>query len=142
MVRQYFAHPIAQVRQTTSDESAALQLVRELMLGINLCAAAEAVSFARFLKVDLAQFYTLVSNAAGASRVFIGEGRDMVEGRTGAGRRTVDQAVDAMEGVAQKARDLECPLHLGNAALSVLTLAKRGGYGAEGWTSVSRVFGA
>jgi 3-hydroxyisobutyrate dehydrogenase len=142
MVRQYFAHPIVQVRQTTSDESAALQLVRELMLGINLCAAAEAVSFARFLKVDLAQFYTLVSNAAGASRVFIGEGRDMVEGRTGAGRRTVDQAVDAMEGVAQKARDLECPLHLGNAALSVLTLAKRGGYGAEGWTSVSRVFGA
>lgn len=144
MVRQYYPEPIAQVSTNKSgeDNAAALQLVRELMLGINLCATAEAVAFARYLGADMDQFYNLVSDAAGGSRVFNTEGREMIEGRIGAGGRTVDQAVEVLEGVVQRARDLNCPLHLGNAALSLLTLASRAGYGGEGRTSVVKVFGS
>lgn len=115
------------------------------MLGINLCAAAEAVSFARYLKADLSQFYTLVSDAAGGSKVFAKQGLEMIEERIGAnapaGSRTVDEAVEVLEKVVQNARDLNCPLHLGNAALNLLLLAKRAGYGKEGSTSVVKVFG-
>ena len=143
MVRQYYPEPIAQVSagKSAEDNAAALQLVRELMLGINLCGAAEAVAFARYLGVDMTQFYTLVTDAAGASRVFNTEGRRMIDGTIGTGR-TLDQAVEELEGVVQKARDLNCPLHLGNAALSLLMLAKRAGHGGEGQWSVVKVFGS
>lgn len=147
MVRQYYPDPITQVSasKSTEDNAAALQLVQELMLGINLCAVAEAVSFARHLEVDFSQFYTLVSDAAGASKVFVTKGLEMIEERIGAnapaGSQTVDEAVEVLEKVVQKARDLNCPLHLGNAALSLLLLATRSGYGKEGSTSVVKVFG-
>lgn len=146
MVRQYYPDPIAQVMDNKSPEesAAALQLVQELMLGINLVASAEATAFARYLKVDMSQFYTLVSDAAGASTAFITHGREMIEGKIGpnapAGLPTVDQAAQTLEAVVQKASDLKCPLHLGNAALSMLLLAKSGGFGQEGSTSVIKVY--
>jgi 3-hydroxyisobutyrate dehydrogenase len=51
MVRQYFAEPITKVSSTKSDEETAeaLQLVLDLMEVTNLVAAAEAISFARYL---------------------------------------------------------------------------------------------
>lgn len=144
MIRQYYPDPISQIPQnnlSADEKTAALKLVQELMLGINICAAAEAVAFARYLNVDLGQFYKLVSDAAGASKVFMSEGLDMIQGKIGAGSRTVDQVVELMEDVIQKGRDLNCPLHLGNSALNLLLLAKRGGHGGEGRTSVIKVYG-
>lgn len=147
MVRQYYPDPITKVSTSKSadENAAALQLVKELMLAINLCAAAEAISFARYLKVDLSQFYTLVSAAAGGSKVFIKEGLEMIEGKIGAsapaGSQTLDEVIERLENVVQKARDLNCPLHLGSTALNLLLLAKCGGYGKEASTSVIKVFG-
>jgi 3-hydroxyisobutyrate dehydrogenase len=145
MVRQYFAEPITKVSSTKSDEETAeaLQLVLDLMEVTNLVAAAEAISFARYLNVDLKQFYTLVSDAAGASRQFMKKGLEIMEG-LGQGANgdseTVDAASSRLEKAVQKARDLHCPLNLGNAALNVLFMAKRSGLGAEGSTSVVKVF--
>ena len=123
MVRQYYAKPISDVTPC-ADTEAATELVLDFMRGVNLVAAAEAVSFARYLNVDLTQFYGLVSQAAGASKSFIQQGLEMIEGRIGdkapAGSPTVDQVAAKLEVVVQKARDLYCPLHLGNAALNVL----------------------
>jgi 3-hydroxyisobutyrate dehydrogenase len=105
----------------------------------NLVAAAEAIAFAQYLDVDMEQFFTLVSDAAGASRQFVLKGREMIEGR--AGGEALDAAAARLEKAVQRARDLHCPLHLGNAALSVLFLAKRSGLGAEGSASVVKAFG-
>ncbi|KAL5343036.1 NAD binding domain of 6-phosphogluconate dehydrogenase-domain-containing protein [Aspergillus crustosus] len=143
LVRQYYAKPLSEV--TPSADAEATELVLELMRGVNLVAAAEAVAFARYLRVDLAQFHGLVSQAAGASKIFIQQGLEMIEGRTGdkapAGSPTVDDAATRLETVVQKARDLHFPLHLGNAALSVLYLAQRHGSGGKSSTSVINVFG-
>ncbi|KAF7595687.1 hypothetical protein BBP40_005131 [Aspergillus hancockii] len=145
MVRQYYASPIASVAASAADQSEALHLVLDLMLGVNLVAAAEAIAFARYLKVDLAQFYELVSAAAGSSKVFNAKGLEMIEGhiaeKAPAGSQTVDEAISRLESVVQRARDLHCPLHLGNAALNVLHLAKRAGLGGASSTSVIKVFG-
>ncbi|KAL4779749.1 NAD binding domain of 6-phosphogluconate dehydrogenase-domain-containing protein [Aspergillus varians] len=144
MVRQYYAKPLSDV-SPSADAEAATELVLELMRGVNLVAAAEAVSFARYLNVDLAQFHGLVSQAAGASKSFIQQGLEMIEGRIGdkapAGTPTVDQAAAKLEAVVQKARDLHCPLHLGNAALNVLFMAQRHGSGGQSSTSVIGVYG-
>ncbi|PLB49092.1 putative dehydrogenase [Aspergillus steynii IBT 23096] len=146
MVRQYYASPIADVQATGQPQTTeSLQLVLDLMLGINLVAAAEAVSLARYLNVDMAQFYRLVSDAAGASKVFVGRGLEMIEGKIGAqapgGSQTVDEAIGRLENVVQKARDLYVPLHLANAALNMLLVAKRAGFGGEASTSVIRAYG-
>ncbi|KAJ5457710.1 hypothetical protein N7475_009098 [Penicillium sp. IBT 31633x] len=145
MVRQYFAKPITKVSSAESVEETAedLQLVLDLMEVTNLVAAAEAIAFARYLNVDLKQFYTLVSDAAGSSRQFMTKGLEIIEGlRQGAntGSESVDAASVRLEKAVQKARDLHCPLNLGNAALSVLYLAKKSGLGAEGSAHVVKVF--
>lgn len=145
MVRQYFAEPITKVSSINSDEETAeaLQLVLDMMEMTNLVAAAEAISFARYLNVDLKQFYTLVGDAAGASRQFMTKGLEIIEGLGQGGNgdsETVDAASSRLEKAVQKARDLHCPLNLGNAALNVLFMAKRSGLGAEGSTSVVKVF--
>ncbi|KAJ5855639.1 uncharacterized protein N7529_009583 [Penicillium soppii] len=137
MVRQYFGAPIMSV--VGKEDAEALQLVLDLMEVTNLVAAAEAIAFAQYLDVDMEQFFTLVSDAAGASRQFVLKGREMIEGR--AGGETLDAAAARLEKAVQRARDLHCPLHLGNAALSVLFLAKRSGLGAEGSASVVKAFG-
>ncbi|KAL4928773.1 NAD binding domain of 6-phosphogluconate dehydrogenase-domain-containing protein [Aspergillus undulatus] len=144
MVRQYYTKPLSEV-SASADAEAATELVLELMRGVNLVAAAEAVSFARRLNVDLAQFHGLVTQAAGASKIFIEQGLEMIEGRIGdkapTGSPTVDQVAARLEAVVQKARDLHCPLHLGNAALNVLFMAQRHGSGGQSSTSVIRVYG-
>ncbi|KAJ5558225.1 Dehydrogenase multihelical [Penicillium sp. DV-2018c] len=140
MVRQYFAEPITKVASTKSaaETAEATQLVLDMMEVTNLVGAAEAVAFARFLNVDLKQFYELVSDAAGSSRQFMTKGLEMIEGR--AEGETVEAAVSRLEKAVQKARDLHCPLNLGNAALNVLYMAKRSGLGAEGSASVIKAF--
>ncbi|CAG7919621.1 unnamed protein product [Penicillium olsonii] len=137
MVRQYFGEPIMKVEGSESEED--LQLVLDLMEITNLVAAAEAIAFARYLNVDLKQFFTLVSDAAGASRQFMTKGLEMIEGQIG-GSETLDAAAARLEKAVQKARDLHCPLHLGNAALGVLYLAKKSGLGGEGSASVVKTF--
>ncbi|KAI9374129.1 NAD binding domain of 6-phosphogluconate dehydrogenase-domain-containing protein [Aspergillus egyptiacus] len=144
MIRQYYAQPLSEVT-LCADPEAATELVLDLMRVVNLVAAAEAVAFARHLNVDLTMFHILVTQAAGASKVFIQQGLEMIEGRIGdkapAGSPSVDDAAAKLEAVVQKARDLHCPLHLGNAALSVLYMAQRHGFGGHSSTSVINVYG-
>ncbi|KAJ5098741.1 hypothetical protein N7532_005742 [Penicillium argentinense] len=142
MVRQYYKEAITSVSTKSAEETAeAQQLVLDVMEVTNLVAAAEAIGFARHLKVDLKQFFTLVSDAAGASRQFMSKGLEMIEGNVGKNSETINDAIARLEKAAQKARDLHCPLHLGNAAMNVLFMAKRAGLGDEGSTSVIKAFG-
>ncbi|CAI7668906.1 unnamed protein product [Penicillium pancosmium] len=143
MVRQYYKEPITKVSSTKSAEETAeaLQLVLDVMELTNLVAAAEAIGFARHLNVELKQFFTLVSDAAGASRQFMTKGLEIIEGKIGQNSESLNDAITRLEKGVQKARDLHCPLHLGNAALNQLFMAKRHGLGAEGSTSVIKTFG-
>lgn len=138
MVRQYYPTPIANVSGT--EDSASLDLILNLIQGINLVTAAEAIAFARNLQTDLAQYYHLVSNAAGASRVFNEKAWEMMDASKAAGGQSLDEAIEKLETVVQKARDMHVPLHLGNAALNVLLLARRRGLGSGASTGVVQVY--
>lgn len=130
--------------KSTEETAEAQKLVLDMMELTNLVAAAEATAFARYLNVDLKQFFTLVSDAAGSSRQFVTKGLEMIEGRIGkvSGAETINEAILRLEKAVQKARDLHCPLHLGNAAINTLFLAKQAGLGAESSSSVIKVFGS
>ncbi|KAJ6006119.1 hypothetical protein N7451_004063 [Penicillium sp. IBT 35674x] len=145
MVRQYFSKPLRDVSNTKmlDNEADLRQLVLDMMEVTNLVAAAEAIAFARYLKVDLQQFFGLVSNAAGSSRQFMTRGLEMIEGNIDMqpGSEKINDAILRLERAVQKARDLHCPLHLGNAALNTLFLAKRAGFGDESSVSVMQIYG-
>lgn len=145
MVRQYFSKPLRAVSNAKmlDNEADLRQLVLDMMEVTNLVAAAEAIAFARYLKVDLKQFFGLVSNAAGSSRQFMTRGLEMIEGNIDmqTGSEKIDAAILRLERAVQKARDLHCPLHLGNATLNTLFLAKRAGFGDESTVSVMQIYG-
>ncbi|KAF4810277.1 L-threonate dehydrogenase [Colletotrichum tropicale] len=60
---------IGPVKPTVKAEEAKLKLVVNLLRGIHLCAAAEALAFAHFVGLDLEQVFELCTNAAGGSKI-------------------------------------------------------------------------
>lgn len=133
------------------DKEAKLQLVLNLLRYIHIAAAAEAIAYAHFLQIDLAQFYELCNDAAGGSRMFRIKGEKMIQSlqsattlsvqglvssiastvgavqltQTSTAGDTVDDAVKALSEVCQTARDKNCPLYVGSATLNVFLMAKR-----------------
>ncbi|EFE37710.1 hypothetical protein TRV_07645, partial [Trichophyton verrucosum HKI 0517] len=147
MVRMYYSEAITKVAssatRTPDSKSWATNLVISLLRNIHLCAAAEAVAFARFLDLDMTQFYELVNAAAGGSFIFKSKATEMIGGigqpavPTG---RTLDEAVDELSVVVQEARNLDCPMYLGAAALGMMHQAKYRGWGKGPDSSVVRLW--
>jgi 3-hydroxyisobutyrate dehydrogenase len=151
MVRLYSTEPVSKVAATTDAVEEKKNLVISLLRHIHLCAAAEAISFARYLNVDLAQYYELVDAAAGGSAMFRNRGPEMMglvggqglpDGVNGgsSSSKTVAEAAKELSVVLQKARDINCPLHLGSAALSILLSAKRKGLGESSDANVIKMW--
>ena len=73
--------------------------------------------------------------------MFNEKAKEMAGAGSGSGSgESLDEAIVKLETVVQKARDLYVPLHLGNAALNVLFLARRRGVGETASTAVMRAF--
>ncbi|OJD34613.1 3-hydroxyisobutyrate dehydrogenase [Diplodia corticola] len=140
MVRTYFPDPVSSVNQQTngaassSSNSEKLGLVLKLLRGVLLLAAAEAISFADHLKLDLHQFYDLASGAAGGSTVFRERGAEMIEFLTGkkvAGAKQdlppldVQRIREDLAEAINAGRKLYCPAPLAGAALNLLLTAQR-----------------
>uniref|UniRef100_L2G748 Acting on the ch-oh group of nad or nadp as acceptor n=1 Tax=Colletotrichum fructicola (strain Nara gc5) TaxID=1213859 RepID=L2G748_COLFN len=70
---------IGPVKPTVKTEEAKLKLVVNLLCGIHLCAAAEALAFAHFVGLDLEQVFELCTNAAGGSKMLSSEGRHILD---------------------------------------------------------------
>jgi 3-hydroxyisobutyrate dehydrogenase len=144
MVRMYYQEPVAKVASNLSPEETAsrTKLVTDLLTNVHVCAAAEAVAFAKHLKVDLAQFFELVNNAAGGSRMFESRAADMISGlrEDAKAGRTVHNAAQELSLVVQEARKVECPVYLASEALNVFMLARRKGLGGAADSNVLRVW--
>lgn len=134
MVRLYYPEPVKTVK-VEEPQAEKLELVFKLLRGVLICAAAEAVGFARFLGLDLHQFHELAANAAGGSVQFRDRGAEMIELLTGqkvAGTQTLPEldigAVrkDLAEAISA-ARKANCPTPLASQALSLLATGERKG---------------
>ena len=62
-----------QAKQTNERREFTLSLndIADLMVGVHLAAMAEAMSFCEYLKIDPNLMFDVVSNAAGASSIFL-----------------------------------------------------------------------
>ncbi|KAI8298915.1 L-threonate dehydrogenase [Colletotrichum sp. SAR11_240] len=121
---------IGPVKPTVKAEEAKLKLVVNLLRGIHLCAAAEALAFAHFVGLDLEQVFELCTNAAGGSKMLSSEGIHILDafknGSAGQGWAASDGQA-ALQAVAQElqeavdeAQRLKLPLYLGAEALNLI----------------------
>jgi 3-hydroxyisobutyrate dehydrogenase len=133
MLRIYYPEPMLDVKCTLEPaaKAAKLKLVVDMLVGIYVCATAEAIAFAQHVNLPLDQFYELAVDAAGGSHVFREVGAQVIKGLKGdasvwsrSGRRLDDVAKGLSEAV-KEAQNVKCPAFLMNAALSILMLAKR-----------------
>ncbi|KAI0894311.1 oxidoreductase [Annulohypoxylon nitens] len=110
-------------------------LVINMLKGIHLCAAAEALTFAHHVGLDLDQVLSLCVEAAGGSRMLATVGETMIkvlreEDLTVA----TNQGVEELHAIEQGLRDavdeaqkLKIPVFLGSQALNLIRLADRSG---------------
>ena len=144
MVRMYCQEPVTKATTNKSPEETkqAIKLVTDLLTNVHICAAAEAVAFAKHLKVDLPQFVELVNHAAGGSRMFESRAPDMISNLREDAKpgRTVHDAAHELSSVVQEARKVDCPVYLASEALNVFMLARRRGMGGASDSNVLRVW--
>jgi 3-hydroxyisobutyrate dehydrogenase len=122
LVRLWTPEPVSSIT-STSDKDAALELVIDLLTGIHLVSAAEAISLAQHVGIPLPQLYELACDAAGGSTMFKEAGGKMIEilEKKDGGRGSVlGGYAEKLKIAVDKAQEIKCPLYLGSAALNAL----------------------
>ncbi|KAH7079123.1 NAD binding domain of 6-phosphogluconate dehydrogenase-domain-containing protein [Paraphoma chrysanthemicola] len=125
LVRLWTSEPVSNITSTlsASEKEAALKLVIDLLTGIHLVSAAEAISLANHVGIPLPQLYELACDAAGGSTMFKQVGAkmiDVLEGRDAGVGSVLGGYAEALKIVVDKAQEIKCPVYLGSAALNAL----------------------
>lgn len=118
---------------------AAFKMVNQLLAGVHIAAACEALVFARRLGLDLAQVYEVISNAAGSSWMFQNRGPHVVEGDY-TPRSAVEIFVKDLGIVEDIARAERFPTPLAGAALQLFLATASAGMGRDDDASVARLY--
>ncbi|KAH7134165.1 NAD binding domain of 6-phosphogluconate dehydrogenase-domain-containing protein [Dactylonectria macrodidyma] len=116
---------IGPVAGLAATADAKLRLVVSLLKGIHVCAAAEALTFAHKVGLDLDQVFELCINAAGGSAMLKAFGGDMMNVLRGKPPTATDGLATLAEELREavdEAQRLKMPLFLGAQALNILRL--------------------
>lgn len=119
--------------------AAAFKMVNQLLAGVHIAAACEALTFAKKLGLDLAQVLDVISNAAGSSWMFQNRGPHVVEGDY-APRSAVEIFVKDLGIVEDIARAERFPTPLAGAALQLFLMTASAGMGRDDDASVARLY--
>jgi 3-hydroxyisobutyrate dehydrogenase len=123
LVRLWTSEPVSSINSTISNKDATLELVVDLLTGIHLVSAAEAISLAQHVGIPLPQLYELACDAAGGSSMFKEAGGQMIEilEKKESGKGSVlGGYAEKLKIAVDKAQEIKCPLYLGSAALNAL----------------------
>ena len=100
------------------------KMAHQLLAGVHLVAAAEALALAARAGVDVQQMYDIVCGAAGASWFFKDRGSRMIERGESKVMSALPIIVKDMDIVYNAAKELRCPIPLASAALQQLLTAQ------------------
>jgi 3-hydroxyisobutyrate dehydrogenase len=118
----------APVVGTSAGDGQKMKLVNQLLCGVHIAVAAEALAFAEALGLDAATCYEVLRHGAAASFMFEDRGRRMVEGTTEV-KSALDLFVKDMGLVNSAARDRAYPTPLASAAEQLYLTGRRAGLG-------------
>lgn len=116
-----------------------VKLVNNLLAGVHLCAAAEAMAFARKKNMDLNTVFDVVSNGAAYSYMLVDRVPRMLKHNPPV-HSALDTFVKDLGLVLSEARRLNTPLFLGAAAHQMLVQASASGLGKEDDSAIVRLW--
>jgi putative dehydrogenase len=131
----------ATVHELGSDVGigSAFKMVNQLLAGVHIAAAGEAIAFAAKQGLDLRKVYEVITGSAGNSWMFENRIPHVLEGDY-APRSAVDIFVKDLGIVQDMARDFRYPVPLAAAAMQVFLMASGAGMGRDDDSSVARIY--
>jgi L-threonate 2-dehydrogenase len=131
----------ATVHQLGSDVGvgSAFKMINQLLAGVHIAAAGEAIAFAAKQGLDLRKVYEVITGSAGNSWMFENRIPHVLDGDY-APRSAVDIFVKDLGIVQDMARDFRYPVPLAAAAMQVFLMASGAGMGRDDDASVARIY--
>jgi len=120
-------------------QGSSVKVIHQLLAGVHIAAAAEAMALAARANIPLETLYDVVTHAAGNSWMFEDRMKDVLEGDYSP-RSTVDIFVKDLGLVSDMARSLRFPTPLGSAALNLFINVSNSGHGQENDSAVIKGF--
>jgi L-threonate 2-dehydrogenase len=122
-----------------AGQGAAFKMVNQLLAGVHIAAAAEAIAFAANEGLDLQQVYEVITASAGNSWMFENRVPHMIDGDY-TPRSAVDIFVKDLGIVLDMGRASVFPVPLASAALQLFVMTSAAGMGRDDDASVARLY--
>lgn len=122
-----------------AGQGAAFKMVNQLLAGVHIAAAAEAIAFAANEGLDLQQVYEVITASAGNSWMFENRVPHMIDGDYSP-RSAVDIFVKDLGIVLDMGRTSVFPVPLASAALQLFVMTSAAGMGRDDDASVARLY--
>ena len=117
-----------------------MKSVNQLLVGVHLTAAAEALAYAAKAGLDVAQVYDIIKVSAGYSRIFELRGQQMLDGKFDTGSGQLGIFIKDLGIVMDTAEQMNMPLFLATAARQLVNAGVAAGWGAEDDAGLVRVY--
>ncbi|MFP5078509.1 L-threonate dehydrogenase [Rhizobium sp. YIM 134829] len=122
----------------TAGIGAAFKIVNQLLAGVHIAAACEAITFAKAMDLDIARVYEVISASAGNSWMFENRVPHILEGDYSP-RSAVDIFTKDLGIVSDIARGLKFPTPVASTALQMFVMTAAAGMGRDDDASVARM---
>jgi L-threonate 2-dehydrogenase len=117
---------------------ASFKMVNQLLAGVHIAAACEAITFAQRLGLDLPKVYKVITGSAGNSWMFENRIPHVLDGNY-APRSAVEIFTKDLGIVSDMGRSRQFPLHLTATALQMFLMTAAAGMGKDDDASVARM---
>ena len=117
-----------------------MKSVNQLLVGVHLAAACEALTYAARAGLDLQQVYDIISVSAGQSRIFDLRARQMLDGKFDTQSGQLGIFVKDLGIVMDTAAQMNMPLFLATVARQLVNAGVAAGWGAEDDAGLVRVY--
>ena len=122
-----------------AGQGAAFKMINQLLAGVHIAAASEAMSFAAKQGLDLRKIYEVITASAGNSWMFENRMPHVLDADYAA-RSAVDIFVKDLGIVQDMARSQKFPVPVAAAALQMFLMASASGMGRDDDSSVARIY--
>nr|WP_280953471.1 L-threonate dehydrogenase [Phyllobacterium phragmitis] len=114
------------------------KIVNQLLAGVHIAAACEAITFAKSLDLDISKVFEVITKSAGNSWMFENRMQYVLAGDY-APRSAVSIFTKDLGIVSDLGRKQKFPLPIASAALQLFVMTEAAGMGGDGDTSVARL---
>ena len=117
---------------------AAFKVVNQLLAGVHIAAACEAITFAKAMNLDISKVYEVITSSAGNSWMFENRVPHILDGDY-APRSAVDIFTKDLGIVADIGRTMKFPTPIASMALQMFVMTAAAGMGRDDDASVARM---